>query len=61
LGDGVPELVAVASREGLSRILSRVGEKLLGSAGKKGAQGMANWLFLGRIGRRAMGLLQPLT
>ena len=61
LGDGAPELVEEASREGLSRILSGVGEKFLGSAAKKAAEGMANWFFLRRIGRQAMWLLQPLT
>jgi len=61
LSDGVPELVAEASREGLSRMLSGVGEKFLGSAAKKAAEGMANGFFLRRIGRQAVRLLQPLT
>jgi glycerate kinase len=61
LGDGAPELVEEALREGLSRILSGVGEKFLGSTAKKAAEGMANWFFLRRIGRQAMWLLQPLT
>lgn len=61
LGDGAPELIEEASREGLSRILSGVGEKFLGSAAKKATEGMANWFFLRRIGRQAMWLLQPLT
>jgi uncharacterized membrane protein YcjF (UPF0283 family) len=61
LGDGPPELVEEASSEGLSRILSGVGENFLGSAAKKAGEGMANWFFLRRIGRQAMRLLQPLT
>jgi uncharacterized membrane protein YcjF (UPF0283 family) len=56
LGDGAPELSA-----GFSQILSGVGENFLGSAARKAAEGMANWLFLHRIGRQAMRLLQPLT
>jgi hypothetical protein len=48
-------------REGLSRILSGVREKVFGSAAKKAAEGMANRFFLRRIGQKAMRLLQPLT
>jgi uncharacterized membrane protein YcjF (UPF0283 family) len=61
LGDGAPDLVEEASSEGLSRIVSGVGEHFLGSAAKKAAEGMANWFFLRRIGRQAMRLLQPLA
>ena len=61
LGDGASELVEEAGSEGFSRILSGVGEKFLGSAARKAAEGMAHWFFLRRIGRQAMRLLQPLT
>jgi uncharacterized membrane protein YcjF (UPF0283 family) len=61
LGDGAPDLVEEASSEGLSRIVTGVGENFLGSAARKAAEGMANWFFLRRIGQQAMRLLQPLT
>jgi hypothetical protein len=48
-------------REGLSRMLSGVREKVFGSAAQKAAEGMANRFFLRRIGQKAMRLLQPLT
>lgn len=61
MADASPGLVEEASSEGLSRILGGVGEKFLGSAARKTAEGLANRFFLRRIGHQAMRLLQPLA